>query len=532
MSAAVNSGKIKILFSTQAEGLRLFDALHHALRARGEVEGAGFIVADSSFYLRWLKERPDFELQNSPIVKEWEITAARHGRPDLARLALYERQLGAEAGLFGAIVADRRLFMGKDCTYSQDYRRRFTDNELLCILQSALEQMEKVFDTFQPDVLVSFICVTMLDYVAYLFANARGINVLNLRPTRVGDRVTAGSTLNDPSPEFAARYAELMAGSVSAHLEESRAHIDRVRQQHGRYEGVVRPSDKPALRLNAKRRSIFFRIGAVADNYLSYRSTVASRDNHVPDPLRMLAFAGLVNPWRAKRTRWTLQSEHVNTDDLRGMRYAFYPLHTEPEVSLLVYGRPFVNQIEVIRWLAMSLPADMVLVVKEHPWMVGKRTAGAYNKVLNIPRVKLADPKLEARSLVLGSDLVVVVTGSVALEAAVLGKPVITLGDCPYNLLPRSMLRRCEDLRRLPALIREMIDDYTPEDLALQRYIAAVMDTSVRLNLYSVLLEKKGVHVEQKGEYGQEIDKLADYLSPRLRRDMAQSVAAAGAAAW
>lgn len=523
---------MKVLFSTQAESLRLFSALDGALRSNGNVVASGFIVADSAFYLRWLEEQPDFERDCPLLLKEWEITAMRGRRPDLAKLARYEKQLGSPAGLFGAIVADRRLFMGPDCTYSQDYRRRFTDEQLLSILQTALEEVEKLFDALQPDVLVSFICVTMLDYLAYLFARARGVRVLNLRPTRVGDRVTASSTLNDPSPEFSARYAQLMSGAESPNEEEARAHIARVRQQHGRYEGVIRPSDKPALRLNAQKRSMLSRIGTAARGYLAFRRSIAAADNHVPDPLRSWLFAGIVNPWRARRTKAALQSQYAQAAALGGVRYAFFPLHTEPEVSLLVYGRPFVNQIEVIRWLAMALPADMLLVVKEHPWMVGKRSRGAYEKMLNIPRVRLADPKLEARTLILQSELVAVVTGSVALEAAMLGRPVITLGDCPYNLLPHSMLRRCEDLRELPAILRQAIEGYASDDVALQRYVAAVMDTSVRLNLYSVLLGKKNVHVEHASEYSQEIAKLAGYLEPLLVPATSSSEPAPGAASW
>lgn len=169
--------------------------------------------------------------------------------------------------------------------------------------------------------------------------------------------------------------------------------------------------------------------------------------------------------------------------------------------------------------LAISLPVDTVLVVKEHPWMIGKRKSSAYAKMLNIPRVRLADPRLEARTLIQKADLVAVVTGSVALEAAMLGKPVITFGDCPYNLLPDAMVRRCDDPRRLQSIISEVVGmPFT--DAALNAYIAAVLDTSVSINLYSVLLGKKNVYIERVGSYDEEMGKLADYTvrSWRLHR--------------
>ncbi|MFN4310061.1 MAG: hypothetical protein ACK4FK_05650 [Ferrovibrio sp.] len=521
---------MNILFCTQSESLQLFHALNSALKQWLSAGQTGFILADSMAYGRWLDERPDFEQEGHLLLKEWEITARPLGRPDLDKLNRYERLLGDEAGLFGAIVADRRLFMGPDCAFTQDYRRRFTDDELLFILQRGIERLEALFDQLKPDLVVGFICVTMLDYLAYLIARSRGIRFLNLRPTRIGDRIAFSRQLNDPSPELAACYARLLSGEQSPHSEDARRYIQRVREQHGRYEGVVRPSDKPALQANTAK---FARLGHLAGAiraYLAYRRSVAADDNHVPDPLRRLYFTAWRNPRQAARTRTFFRGRYVRQADLTAMRYVFFPLHTEPEVSLLVYGRPYVNQIEILRMLAISLPADTVLVVKEHPWMVGKRSLSAYEKMLNIPRVRFADPALEARTLVQHAELVAVVTGSVALEAAMLGKPVITFGDCPYNLLPDSMVRRCTDPRHLQILIRDAISNYRADEAALLAYVAAVFETSESINLYSILLGKKNVYTERSGPYMAEVQKLVEYLYRLL--SVTEPGLAEGAAAW
>jgi CDP-glycerol glycerophosphotransferase (TagB/SpsB family) len=166
--------------------------------------------------------------------------------------------------------------------------------------------------------------------------------------------------------------------------------------------------------------------------------------------------------------------------------------------------------------LAISLPIDMVIVIKEHPWMVGKRSISAYQKMLDIPRVRFADPALEARILVRQAKLVTVVTGSVALEAVMLDKPVITFGDCPYNILPKTMVRRCADPRHLQRLIGETLRDHKTNDQALQAYVAAVFETSVSINLYSVLLRKANVHSERKATFQEEIDNLAEKLCHEL----------------
>ncbi|MFL0799728.1 MAG: hypothetical protein K6L80_04715 [Agarilytica sp.] len=510
---------MKILFCTQSESLRMFDTLRGAINKSVPVEKVAYTVADSFTYDKWLVEHPDFENQGHEIMKEWDITSQRHGVPDLDKLAEYERKLDCEAGLFGAIIADRRLFMGPDCATSQDYRRRFSDTELLCILQKALEEIEKLFDTVQPDIMVSFICVTMQDYLAYIFAKARGVRVFNLRPTRVGDRVSFSSILNDPSPEFTDNYHDILASGESTYLPEAQAHIKRVREKHGRYEGVIKPSDRPAMKANISR---FRKVGGIisaAKNYLNYRKSTAFNDNHVPDPLRTLLFTALKNPYRARKAQQALAATYIRKDELSKTKYVFFPLHTEPEVSLLVYGRPYVNQIEVIRMLAMSLPIDMVVVVKEHPWMVGKRSLNAYKKMLNIPRVRLADPGMDARDLIISADLISVITGSVALEAAMIGRPVITFGDCPYNLLPNSMVRRCDDPRNLQSIVKESLSSSKTDENALEAYVASVFETSASVNLYSSLLGKKNVHVEHDRTYNDEIQKMADFLLEQVKTD-------------
>lgn len=509
---------MNVLFCTQSESLQLFDSLREALTERLPVHKAGFIVADSQAYARWLAARPGFEQEGHELLKEWEVTGGPYGKPDMAKLSRYEEELGGRAGLFGAIVADRRLFMGPDAAFTQDYRRRFTDEELLCILQRGIERMEQFFDRLKPDLVVSFICVTMLDYLAYLVATARGIRFLNLRPTRIGDRVSFSRVLNDPSHELASCYLRLRQGEKSRFEQEARQYIQRVREQHGRYEGVVRPSDKPALRANTAKYARLGRLWAAVGSYMAYRRSIAASDNHVPDPLRRLYFTAFRNPRQARNTRRFFEGKYVREADLPGMRYVFFPLHTEPEVSLLVYGRPYVNQIEIIRMVAASLPVGMTLVVKEHPWMVGKRSLSAYAKMLAIPRVRFADPALDARVLVKNAQLVTVVTGSVALEAAMLGKPVITFGDCPYNLLPDSMVRRCADPRNLQTLVRDAISGARTDEGALRDYVAAVFETSASVNLYSVLLGKSNVHTERSAAYPEEIGKLGEHLLAQLAR--------------
>lgn len=500
---------MRLIFCTQSESLPVFDAMRRRMAELGRCESAAFIVSDRWSYTRYLRQHPHFEESSQALLKEWEVTAIRDAPPDRKWLAAAEQRLGADAGLFGALVADRRIWMGPSCTFTQDYRRRFSDDELLSVLRAGVERVEALFDKVQPQALVGFICVTFLDYIAYLVARSRGIAVLNLRPTRVSDRVNFSTRLNDPAPEFLAMIDQI--NKTAPFAEAARQHIDRVRRTHGRYEGVVGPSDKPALQVNRLRRSLFSALYGALANYKDYRVNGGHTDNHVVNPVRLLLHSVLINPLRAWVARRKLDPHYVRARDLPDLCYAFFPLHTEPEVSLLVYGRPYVNQIEVIRSLAMNLPADRILLVKEHPWMVGKRSMDYYNALLNIPRVRLVQPSVDARDLILNADLVTVITGSIALEATILGKPVLTFGDCPYNALPPSMVQRVTDPRVLSLQIRNLLESQAPNDVALEAYVAATLAISESIHLYSTLLGKANVYAERGTIFDEEIAKLAEY---------------------
>ena len=63
----------------------------------------------------------------------------------------------------------------------------------------------------------------------------------------------------------------------------------------------------------------------------------------------------------------------------------------QPELAIDVLAPFFTNQIEVARLIAMSLPDDYTLVVKDHPIMVGLRRPRYLDKIQKLPNVKLID---------------------------------------------------------------------------------------------------------------------------------------------
>ena len=107
--------------------------------------------------------------------------------------------------------------------------------------------------------------------------------------------------------------------------------------------------------------------------------------------------------------------------------FVYYPLQYQPELQLELQGSWLSNQFEVIRMVALSLPGDMKLVVKEHPIMVGLRSYRFHYKIQSLLNTYLVSPFTEQIEIIKQCNLIVNAGGSTVFEAAVLRKPVVLL---------------------------------------------------------------------------------------------------------
>ena len=139
------------------------------------------------------------------------------------------------------------------------------------------------------------------------------------------------------------------------------------------------------------------------------------------------------------------------------------------------------------------MPAGVPLVVKEHPRSIGFRPFGYYEKLLEIPNVRLAEPLLPSIAIVREAALVAVISGTIGLEAAILGKPVLLFGRPAYAALPDSVVAKAQDPWGLPEQVRALLErTAAPDPEPIERLIAATVEGAVPVDLYTVLLGKAG----------------------------------------
>lgn len=143
-----------------------------------------------------------------------------------------------------------------------------------------------------------------------------------------------------------------------------------------------------------------------------------------------------------------------------GGRYAFFGLHMQPEASIDVFTHFFSNQIRVIELISRSIPPTYALLIKLHKSDVPNYSRQYLTQLCRFPGVKLVSPYADTHELIKSADLVFAIQGTIGLEAALFGRPVIMFGDSPTLKFPSvSLFGRATEL---PDLVRKKLIEKVP----------------------------------------------------------------------
>jgi hypothetical protein len=119
----------------------------------------------------------------------------------------------------------------------------------------------------------------------------------------------------------------------------------------------------------------------------------------------------------------SLFSKQINDYD----KYFYWGLHDRPEGSGLVLGDG-KDEILELEFCAKNLPTDYKLLVKENPLIFGLRDRDFYRKLSQIPNVILVHPFFNSKLIFPHVKCVVGLSGTVLLEASLLGIPAWAFG--------------------------------------------------------------------------------------------------------
>lgn len=135
--------------------------------------------------------------------------------------------------------------------------------------------------------------------------------------------------------------------------------------------------------------------------------------------------------------------------------YLFFGLHMQPESSIDVYAPFFANQFDTVEKVVRAIPPTHKLLVKLHISDADNYSRAQLRRLRRLPGVLLVLPSVWSRPFLEQCAGVIAITGTMGLEGALLGKPVVALGRMAYANFPT--VARAGDLHDLPEVIRAQL---------------------------------------------------------------------------
>ena len=138
-----------------------------------------------------------------------------------------------------------------------------------------------------------------------------------------------------------------------------------------------------------------------------------------------------------KNLKYLISLEQPNLNK----KYIYYPIHLNPETSTLLKGNEYMNQESLIESISKNIPCDHKLYIKEHPAMLVShpRKLSFYERIRELPNVKLINPSSDSRKIINRAATVIVVDGSSGFEAMISNIPLVTMKQFNYDFLDLSV---------------------------------------------------------------------------------------------
>ena len=227
---------MNIVSACQGDSLKIFLRLVNLLEVDYKLDKVGIYVSDSMAFEK--VSDPRLIDSKTLIVTEWEIfDKARDLTPNWDKIRRYEKILG-DPVFWNILISDRRVFFGKKCKMTQDYSPRFSYDKMGAILESLLDTVDGLFEKQEPDLVVSFGTSNVGDYLFYLMAKAKNIPFLQLKATKISNRVSFNDDIVELSSHIKNHYEEEKEFSLDV-SNEAREYLRQVRKSGVKYEGAI-----------------------------------------------------------------------------------------------------------------------------------------------------------------------------------------------------------------------------------------------------------------------------------------------------
>ncbi|OGY48669.1 MAG: hypothetical protein A3D39_05395 [Candidatus Buchananbacteria bacterium RIFCSPHIGHO2_02_FULL_39_17] len=390
--------------------------------------------------------------------------------------------------------------------YYYSFRQNVSDEVIIEYVKAVYKCVRKVFSEFKPDLIIAPNFVSFMHLMFNLYAQSQGIKMLAVTDCKVEDRRIFTYSYRDDQGPFIERVDQLNSGQIkSDNIESAKKFISEFRQNF----------KKPqSIRELEVKKTLVKKIRHLLSPYYQILRWYLKRPVNLVETLKITAdyrSPRIILRDHYSHDRYKKFAESYNYYPFEKIqKFVYFPLQFQPEASIDVVAPYFSNQIETARLLAMSLPDDYTLVVKEHPTMVGLRPPSYLEKIARTVNVKLIDYRIPSQEVLTKADLIISPNSTTLFEAAFLKKPAIQLGDLGTTLLLPNVFKHT-DLTTITGKIKELlILDLNNQgyERKLENYVSAAYDVGFEVDYLGLWQRGAGDKEKLWQIYRQEIKRV------------------------
>ena len=351
--------------------------------------------------------------------------------------------------------------------YQHNEFYKFTQDEILSILEKECKLYESILDEIQPDFLITSETALHQQHLFYEICRKRGIKVLMLNQSKFAYKCIISQELHklDSMPALSKIPSKKRTFDELLNVLTSTDNTKQL-QLYSKNFGNSKSS-----KLKAVSEYIFKSDNSNTETHFSYYGRS-----------KFKVLVDYLIKSRKATTRKSFIDKYLEYEIYDNEQFVLFTLHQEPERTLLIAAPFYTNQLEVIRHIAKSLPPGYKLYVKEHFSQLLRewREISYYKEIIEIPNVRLYHPSANIEPLIQKSSLVISIGGTTSFEAAFYQKPSIIMADLGFAILPS--VQKLNSLEELPLMIRHGLETKVNSD-DLDKYLSILDEHSFDFDL-------------------------------------------------
>ena len=370
--------------------------------------------------------------------------------------------------------------------YYFGYSQNLSDKEIRQYVIAIYKYILYIFEEFSPDFIIVPNYAGLQHVMFNLYARKNNIKMLGCVDSKLPNITLLTTSYLADKGRFIERLKDLNNDSCMRMYENAERDFDNIRS-------LLMDPDAAPIGISGVQNKNWF--NKLKDELIPFARIVlfflrkrknrlknqkTTLDDQTPYYIFRDYIQGKINAWNAEK-------HTISSTDKLG-EFVYFPLQVQPEATIDIFSARFNNQIETARQIAMSLPGDITLVVKDHPSMRNKRSTSYLKKISRLPNVVLLNPNISTEEILGKAKMVIAPGGTTIFQASILFKPVIQLGDLGTTKELPNVYHH-QDLSTLCDKIKEVLEkeiDYEYTKNKLLNYISAANEVGFNLGYYDI----------------------------------------------